>query len=375
MKEGTSVHTFMPGSGFLELTTGCNLRCVYCAVSDPGYVGTVMSDEVFHKIVDLCGRAGLRSLNIAGHGETTMLPDWREKAGYLLDRGFAVHIVTNSAVPFDWDDARTMGRFSQIQFSIDTVDPALLRRLRRKVDLRTFTHNVALVRAACLAHGWPTPALMINCVLSDLSVHGLDRLVALAGSLRCRLNLANLIELHGIADPPPRSLFSLAGQELRNAWLAYTEAMALADRLNVQIGIQPNLKAFLDAAPAHDFEPASNRHSWSKDYHGCRSEYTAVSDPLPSGHTRNCLDPWTTLYFGVNGDILQCCLAGLDVLANVRDVTSLDEVFTSPNATAFRNGLLSGNMRPACANCVGRGTTPIPSLHAEVSRRVSERGR
>lgn len=352
----------------IELTTGCNLRCIYCALSDPGYTPHVMTDEIFSKIVDMCGKARVRMVNVAGHGESTNLLDWNEKIQMLLNHGFQLQITTNAAVPWSWDEADLMSKFVHVMVSVDTIDQDLLRRLRRKVDLRTIVHNLTLMRAAALLGGRPMPRLAFTCVLSDQSVHNLDRLVALAKALACELNLSNLIELHGVTEYPPRSLFSLSGPELAEACAHYQRALELADHLQVPFNVHPNLRAYLAAAPTNNFNTEVASSKWDRNFPGCTStEYHTVSDLLSPGEPRDCMDPWSMLYFAADGTVHQCCLSHLDPIGHVSEVGSIDALFTSDRSVAYRRGLLTGKPVGPCITCIGRGRTTVQELNAKVT--------
>ncbi len=355
----------------IELTTACNLRCVYCAVSDPGYKGESMSVEVFTKIVDMCRKANVQLVNVSGHGETFNLPDWRDKIRLLLQDGFKLQSSTNAAVPWSWEDAELLSQFVQIMVSVDTVDPEKLRRLRRKVDLRTIIHNIVLVRTVAISQGRPPPRIDLACVLNDQSIRDLDRLVALAKALDCQINLSNLIELHGLTDTPPVSVFSLEGPALVDAWRHYRKAADLADHLGVGFNMHPNLKDFLDRLPANGFANSAVTADWKANYRGAdQTRYRACTDLLAQGEVRDCLDPWTMLYFGIDGTVHQCCTSPFNPIGHVAEVDSIDDLFGSERSDAFRRGLWEGRPVGACLNCIGRRSCAAQDLRARVSTAV-----
>jgi molybdenum cofactor biosynthesis enzyme MoaA len=122
-----------------DLTTRCNLRCVYCAVSLPDYVGSDMPIEMASQTVTAI--AGLMRYNphnpvsINGHGETTFMRDWVNISQQLLDRNIPIRITTNLAKRYSGIEIGILARMHMIGVSIDTSDPDLLRRMRRKVDI------------------------------------------------------------------------------------------------------------------------------------------------------------------------------------------------------------------------------------------------
>jgi uncharacterized radical SAM superfamily Fe-S cluster-containing enzyme len=52
----------------IEFTTNCNLRCVYCAVSQPTYVGTDMETSDFDQILVTLKNRHVKSITVNGHG-------------------------------------------------------------------------------------------------------------------------------------------------------------------------------------------------------------------------------------------------------------------------------------------------------------------
>ena len=69
----------------LDLTTRCNLRCVYCAVSQADYQGFDMAPDIVEKakqaIVDLARHNSLVAVDVNGHGETTIVEGWEHICG------------------------------------------------------------------------------------------------------------------------------------------------------------------------------------------------------------------------------------------------------------------------------------------------------
>ncbi len=66
------------------------------------------------------------------------------------------------------------------------------------------------------------------------------------------------------------------------------------------------------------------------------------------GETRMCLDPWAKVFIRANGDVHLCCYN-----TNVGNLSegTLDEVLNNETAQAYRQGLLTGNLKPACQCC------------------------
>ncbi len=134
----------------LDLTTRCNLRCVYCLVSQVDYAGRDMTPEIIAKakkfILQLATYHKLAPVDVNGHGETTYFASWVETCRTLLRGGIALRLTSNFAKDFDDTELDVLARMKSIAISIDTSDRATLRRIRRKVDVRQIVMNMHYVR-------------------------------------------------------------------------------------------------------------------------------------------------------------------------------------------------------------------------------------
>jgi hypothetical protein len=120
----------------IEFTSKCNLRCTFCTLSHPDYVGRDAAPETIETIKRLLAEGNVRSVSISGHGETTIFPGWEHHARELLQAGQALTTITNLAKILTDEEARTFSYFSALRVSIDSPDREQLKQIRRKVDLR-----------------------------------------------------------------------------------------------------------------------------------------------------------------------------------------------------------------------------------------------
>ena len=162
----------------VEVTSKCNLRCVYCAVSLPDYAGVHMPRPLMQRLLTVL-REQRRDLFVMlnGHGEMTYHPDWIEFSSTVAELGFRTSVITNLAKPLEPAEADALAAFYSVQVSMDTVDADLLRRTRRHVKLSTITSNLELIRAAARARKQKPPLLGISCGVYDANYTMLDELV------------------------------------------------------------------------------------------------------------------------------------------------------------------------------------------------------
>jgi len=171
----------------IDLTERCNLRCTYCAVSANSYRGVDMvaelADKTIAAITALAQHNQLSSIDVNGHGETTFLPDWVQRIEPLFAISSRVQIQSNFAKEFSEHELDALARMQRIVVSIDSADPAILRKYRRRVDLRRIITNVAGVRARAGKNGDNPPQIDFACGLYDKNTPHVEGLAHLAVEL------------------------------------------------------------------------------------------------------------------------------------------------------------------------------------------------
>ena len=161
---------------FLELTSRCNLRCVYCAVSQPTYHGIDLPLKGFDNFLGQMRERGVRVVVMNGHGESTIIKDWDVYADRLADAGIRLHMTTNMAKRLTGPEVAVLSRFERILVSLDTVDPQLFKRLRRGANLDTILANVDQVQQFAAGRR-RAPQMTISCTVGDLSAPAIPGLV------------------------------------------------------------------------------------------------------------------------------------------------------------------------------------------------------
>ncbi len=232
-----------------EATTGCNLRCTYCAVSAPSYRASNFDFTGIDDIVQSMASANVRTVQLSGHGETTVLPGWDRYCQLFFDRGIALCITSNFSKIFVDSEIDVLARMDWITVSIDTIDRELLMAIRRKVDLRTIIYNLQSIRLRALRKYHRLPIFNWQCTLSDQVVWGLPDWVQM-GLLNgvTKFTLGNLVEQSEVAQTisteglsVPRHIARLDRNDLIKACALIREASLIArdggGKLNLQPGI------------------------------------------------------------------------------------------------------------------------------------------
>jgi hypothetical protein len=154
-------------SAFIEITSRCNLRCVYCAVSQPTYVGHDMDAELLDDVIRVLKARQVGFMQVNAHGETTMVPGWHHRVNELAAAGIELQIITNFARLLSPEELAAMARIQRITISIDTHRPDVLRRIRRSVSLGNILINMANTASKAAELGLPPPKFIWCGVMTD----------------------------------------------------------------------------------------------------------------------------------------------------------------------------------------------------------------
>ncbi len=84
-----------------------------------------------------------------------------------------------------------------------------------------------------------------------------------------------------------------------------------------------------------------------------------------SNETRDCLDPWTTVYINATGEVATCCWS--KPIGNLNDQT-IDEILEGEPVRAYRSGLLTGDLPEDCAKCPARAHVPLGELEKKLAK-------
>ena len=331
-----------PRLAIIELTSRCNLRCVYCAVNQSDYraqdLGGLVEDWL-----DPLIRLHPREVQISGHGETTILPGWHRTARRLMERGLTLSLSTNMARPFGPEELDVLSRMAKIDVSCDTADPELFASIRRGGELIQLERNLSALVELCRTRSRQQPYIAISAVLTDLTAEGLPALALWAARQGVSgLFLAGLVT-HAESPGSEAPLRRPAPVEPDRA------ARSIADvrRVAEELGLDLNVMSGLETVPR---QRAAN------------PETAAATVPIL---TRCCTDPWDTLFAHADGEVTLCCYG--PPVGNLR-AGSFDEAFRGERARRIRAGLLSGELDAHCEQCAARGWTSAE----ELARRVGE---
>jgi MoaA/NifB/PqqE/SkfB family radical SAM enzyme len=233
------MHRAIPQEIWVEMTSRCNARCIYCCVSQPEYVGKDLGMSA-EQLADMLAPFHPPEVRITGHGETTMLPGWEKSAQLLMQRGFAVTTNSNFMKRYSDEEIDTLSRFRSLEISVDTCDPELLPVVRRGVRLDRVEESMARIVAACEDDCRELPYLNISCTLTDLCIDGVPDLVRWA--VKHRAHAMEVVNLERYPTPAKAEAFMHPSEADPARTLAKLgEARAVAAELGLIFRVQQGL--------------------------------------------------------------------------------------------------------------------------------------
>ena len=309
-------------------TSRCNLNCTYCGISGQAsdhQTHQDMDTDVVEKILDLLGPLIGSTITLSG-GEVTFMKDWMSLARRIKEKNFKISLISNFAKMFSDEEIAMLATFSTIAISMDSPDATITKHYRSKLRLEVLTLNIIRIRAYCLKHELPLPALSIASTVGTPTLHTLPDLITFAHT--CGVNTVSITDVTECAGAPGDfTAISRFDRYSRQASVnIFNETIRLANRLGVELAVEQSTINALNGQQSIE---------------------------TPPGLTKSCLDPWQMLLFKPNGDIHSCCI-DYPAIANIRHVNSIEDIFFSEANLACKQTLLSGELHPACKKCTRR---------------------
>jgi MoaA/NifB/PqqE/SkfB family radical SAM enzyme len=353
----------------VELTTTCNLACVYCHFAPLSRRGKDAEPALVEGIIDFLRDFPVDYVTMSGDAEITMFKGWTDVARRILAMDIDLRTISNfSKGIFSDEEVDVFSQFRQILISLDTSDAALLKKVRYRADLRTITLNMQLVRARAIAEGRPIPEFVCNVVLHDKNVGHADKTVAFAiANGFAQVSMVRYVDLEevsgGINDlrdnPNATQVYqirTLDDEGLHAGVQALRSAVDLAQN-RISLSIQPDILEEINAGlNGGNVEDAAAPHY-----------------PPGTRRTKSCMMPWDFYYVFWNGDVPPCCIVKDTMVDNVLGKSMADSI-NSDVMMDWRRSLLSGDLKPECETCTYVADTDTQTLRASVEQYLTQYG-
>ncbi|MGZ8798136.1 MAG: radical SAM/SPASM domain-containing protein [Thermoanaerobaculia bacterium] len=330
---------------FLELTSRCNLRCTYCAVSQPTYRGIDLALDGFDNFLEQMRERGVRLITMNGHGESTIIKDWEVYSDRLADAGFRLHITTNMAKRLTPAEIAVLSRFERILVSLDTVDPQLTAQLRRGASIETIFANIAAVQQFAAARR-RSPQIGISCTVGDISATSILEMVEACLARDIRMfrfgDLAEYERIDGVMWM--QHLSTLPPDHLAEVSARFRRALARIEEEGGSFELDAPLVSLLLRDQGSSVEVAERDTRV-----GDKAVHYVDAD---STQTRDCLDPWRIAFVQADASVRPCCF--FEEKLGTLMTHSLEDVVEGEQFRKLRGEMLSGELRPNCRSCSAR---------------------
>ena len=339
----------------ITFTSDCNLRCTYCPVSHPDYKSFNLKEDNIEKLEIFCQNHNVKSVQLSGHGETTLLPNWVDLVQKFTKVVPYTSMISNFARLFNEKEINALCKLSEIMVSIDTVDRDLLKNVRRKVSIENIVFNQTKVKAASQQFE-KKPSFTWNAVVYSENIFSLNKWLEMG--VACGTQVFILSSMTEYEHSRVTSLSNLNAAEKLAAVSSLRSLESIATRLGVTLAIQDGLWASL--AEGVGVTVSDDR---SQGRVGVAAKRHTAVQPSPE-HTRLCMEPWLKARVTAEGNVSPCCFLedrqdGL--FGNLENST----LFDICDGQAYRNlqsSLISGSsLHPGCMVCRDK-----PWVHRDV---------
>jgi len=310
----------------IEITTKCNLDCIYCARKFIRPQNQEMTRAQFNRLLDFLPHA--YRVTIVGLGEPLLHPGLADFIHDIEQRKRRSGIVTN-ALTLDNAQASEVlqAGLQSIAFSLDAASQKILVKLRPGSDFSRITANIKNFMG--LAQKWkPTISTAVFSAFSRSSLDELASLAALVATLGVHVwMVTDLNYRQNIAASLSSSDDEKAvAEKIRRAiTTAFSRGLPVLSVRGIEaFGLRKRYQKFLLFSPESIFR-RSVSHRW-------------------------CHSPWQTIPINVNGDVTICDCQPDQVIGNLFR-QPLGEIWNSDKMLTFRKEMMSSLPPAACLAC------------------------
>lgn len=350
----------------VELTSLCNLNCVYCSVSHPDYRGSNISLSV-DAIIQIANQVGCKKIQLHLHGESTIIKNWVEIADKLLAQGYQVHLLSNLAKDFSQKEIEVLAQIV-LSLSIDTLDPHVFKKLRRGSEIGTVLVNLFRIQSERRARGIHRE-LKWNVVLCQETIDTTYELVEIGVALGVtHFYFCNLSEIEGLEGAT--SLWKTresmeSSQETLGKVVQFLiqknipfEFAGFGQQIQQLIssiqGQQRRVRAHEGLRPQHPFQ---------------KSPVVSYFQPVQEGETRLCFDPWKRVV--IHSDLGVGLCERMAPIGSLKD-QPVSDIVRGEQAEKFRKGLFHGPLEKECVTCSKRKSVAQEEFHSQLSQALRE---
>lgn len=299
-----------------ELTTQCNLHCVHCASSCIAPREDELGQKQIMQLAEQVADIGVRWVSLTG-GEILMTDCWQQVASYLESRSVKVHMITNGTlITPDIVEKMCAAKVSMVSVSLDGTQN-IHDMIRKQGSYDKSCNGLRLMKDKGIRTGCITSVMKENLPVLEEMKRQLLMLGVECWQLQTAFPEGNMRSIAGSMLEPSQILTFID--------IAYRLGMDSA----IRIILPDNVGYYTERETILRSRGKKKIVAWKGCNAGIRS-------------------------FGIlsNGDIVGCtAMRGKEFIeGNIKNHT-LQEIWESPNAFAWRRNLKVSDLQGKCAEC------------------------
>lgn len=323
-------------------TTRCNLNCIMCNQAYGKILDLRMEPEIYEQIVREF-YPFLRTVQLTAIGEPMMTPQLRSKIEDMLRFGVRLEMVTNGTLMKGDGLLEKLATASElITVSVDGARAETFHSIRPGADFNEILDNIRRFNhfRSLLPEG-ERPRLNFNYILMKRNIRELPDFVDLAADLDAHTIIGSHLVLYeeGLEEE-----MLIHDPGLSNAYTAAAQERAAARGVAIQL---PPPFPEEGANPSPPVDESVDREK-SGEEPGSGDAESAGKDGTYSGE--KCYFLWRRVYIGPHGEVVPCCLSGIEALGNLKE-NSFPEIWNNGRYKRLRKFVHTLNPPAPCKGC------------------------
>ncbi|WP_220092236.1 radical SAM protein [Helicobacter sp. 16-1353] len=309
----------------LEMTSACNIKCIFCGRDEAEFNQTYLKLDVLDKldsVLDYC-----EEVTLFGWGEPTINPKFKQFLQKLNKKNVRKYFVTNGTRLDKFIDDIFDYKVDIIAVSLDGADAKTNDRIRVGAKFEKIIENIKAIIAKKESLNLSYPYMNFVFVAMESNIRELPKMIKLAKELK--MQEVKVVFLSAFStEMLKESLYNK--QDLVKS--VFDEVALLADKLNIKLKLP----------------------------------YIQGEDIAGDKYHKPCFVGWRDFFIGSDDSIRPCQSTSLK-LGNLSDFDSFELAWNSKEMQDFRKNVNAENGGGEYANSV---QTLLPKLTRKLEQKV-----
>jgi len=320
-------------------TTRCNLRCIMCNQAAGKIEALTMEKGIYEKIVREF-YPFLRVVQLTAIGEPLMTPSLPSKIDDMLRYGVMLEMVTNGVLLEGDGLLEKLARAAHLVIvSLDGATAGTYESIRVGARFEKVMENLRRFNEFREARPPESrPRLQFNYILMRRNIEELPRFVELAAGLGAEAVICNHLVLfeEGLEEEMLEKEPALSN---RMTALAADRAR----ELGIHLVVPPPFPEGSEESPKEEEPPGPEEDE---------PDPGSLGEEGEEGPYRGerCPFLWRRVYLGPRGEVVPCCLAGVESFGSLKETPFL-EIWNGPKYRLWRARVHTNRPAGPCGSC------------------------